>query len=86
MLPPEAYYDRLGVVLMAKFPGADPDLIDHVVSLAAAFDTAAAFAISFGISKFQLAQKEVKLVGELVGSAGRRPNPALIKAIKMASD
>ncbi len=56
VLPPEVYYDRLGVVLMGKFPGTDPDLVDHIVSLAAAFDTAAAFAISFGVNKFQLAQ------------------------------
>ena len=41
---------------MDRFPEADVDLIEHVVSLAAAFDTASAFAISFGINKFQLAQ------------------------------
>ena len=82
VLPPEAYYDRLGTILMERFPGADPDLVDHVVSLAAAFDTAAAFAISFGINKFQLAQAWVKLVGEIVGRDGRKPNPELVKAIK----
>ena len=81
VLPPEEYYDRLGVVLMAQFPGADLDLIDHVVSLAAAFDTAAAFAISFGINKFQLAQAWVKQVGEIVGRDGRKPNPGLVRVI-----
>ena len=50
--------------------------------LAAAFDTAVAFALSFGIAKFQLAQKDVKPLGEYVGQQGRRPNPDLIKAIK----
>ena len=76
------YYDRLRAVLAAKFPKADPALVEHVVPLAAAFDTAVAFALSFGIAKFQLAQKEVKLVGEYVGEQGRRPNPDLIRAIK----
>ena len=82
VLPPEEYYEELTAVLLKKFPKADPALVDHVVSLAAAFDTSAAFALSFGISKFQLAQPEVKLVGEMVGRLGRRPNPALVKAIK----
>ena len=46
VLPP-LEYDRLAVTLMAK---ADVDLVEHVVSLAAAFDTASASAISFGIN------------------------------------
>ena len=55
--------------------------VEHVVALKGAFDTATAFSMSFGINKFQLAQKEVKLVGELVGREGRKPNPELVKAI-----
>ena len=66
---------------MDRFPEADVDLIEHVVSLTAAFDTASAFAISFGINKFQLAQAWVKLVGEIVGRMGRKPNPELVRAI-----
>ena len=58
------------------------ELVDHAVALVAAFDTASAFALSFGIKKFQLAQKEVKLVGELVGTEGRRPNPVLCEAVR----
>ena len=50
--------------------------------MAAAFDTASAFALSFGIKKFQFAQKSVKLVGEIVGEEGRRPNPVLCEAIR----
>ena len=69
-------------MLKGHFPGADPKLVEHVVPLVAAFDTAISFALSFGIAKFQLAQKEVKLVGEYVGTKGRRPNPVLIKAIQ----
>jgi hypothetical protein len=37
------------------------------MSLNIAFDTATAFAMSFGIAKFALAQVEAKLVGEIVG-------------------
>ena len=51
-LPPDAYYDALGPILQGKFPGADPALVEHVVALTAAFDTAASFALSFGIAKF----------------------------------
>ena len=56
--------------------------IGAYLSVLVAFDTATAFAMSFGISKFALAQIEAKLVGELVGRAGRRPNPAIVRAIK----
>ena len=54
----------------------------HAVPLVAAFDTAVAFALSFGIAKFQLAQVKVKLVGEYVGREGRTPNPEIARAIK----
>ena len=54
----------------------------HAVALAAAFDTAAAFALSFGVKKFQFMQKEVKLVGEIVGELGRKPNPVLCEAVR----
>ena len=49
----------------------------------AAFDVASRFGLSFGIAKFQLAQVEVKLVGELVGREGRKPNPDMIRCIKL---
>eukprot|EP00973_Karenia_brevis_P058398 8132724-Karenia_brevis.AAC.1 len=38
--------------------------------------------MSFGITKFALAQVEAKLVGEIVGRHGRSPNPAIVRAIK----
>ena len=82
-LPPDEYYEELYSVLRHKFPEATPELVDHVVPLVAAFDTGAAFSMSFGIEKFQLAQHEVKLVGEYVGEQGRRPNPELVRAINL---
>ena len=81
-LPPAEYYDELFTALMKKFPRANPQVLEHVVSLASAFDTATAFGMSFGISKFQLAQPKVKLVGEIVGRQGRSPNPELVRAIE----
>ena len=81
-LPPDEYYDALLIVLAETFPKADPDLLIHLVPVVAAFDTATAFAMSFGIAKFQLAQRQVKLVGEIVGREGRSPNPAIVRAIK----
>ena len=53
-----------------------------MMSVLIAFDTATVFAMSFGISKFALAQMEAKLVGEIVGRFGRSPNPAICRAIK----
>ena len=52
------------------------------MSVCIAFDTATAFAMSFGIAKFSLAQEEAKLVGEIVGRYGRSPNPAIVRALK----
>ena len=80
--PPDDYYIALRDDLEGMFPGETPELLDHVVPLVAAFDTASAFAMSFGVSKFQLAQAEVKLVGEIVGREGCSPNPELVVAVK----
>ena len=57
-----------------------------MILLLQAFDTATAFAMSFGIAKFALAQHEAKLVGEIVGRFGRKPNPAIVRAIQMWPD
>eukprot|EP00973_Karenia_brevis_P074204 10311506-Karenia_brevis.AAC.1 len=59
------------------WPKADPLLLEHMMPVLIAFDTATAFAMSFGITKFALAQVEAKLVGEIVGRHGRSPNPAI---------
>ena len=77
-LPPDEYYVELGEWLRKQFPLADPALVEHAVPLVAAFDTGTAFALSFGIAKFQLAQSKVKLVGEIVGREGRSPNPEAV--------
>ena len=81
-ISPDAYYDELEPVLKAKFPDADPCLVDHAERVVAAFDVATVFAMSFGVAKFQLAQTRVKLVGELVGREGRSPNPEVVRAIR----
>ena len=81
-LPPDEYYDKLRDELTSLYPLADSELLDHLVPVINAFDTATAFAMSFGIAKFQLAQRNVKLVGEIVGRDGRSPNPAIVRAIR----
>ncbi len=81
-LPPDEYYDQLGLFWAKWWPDADPKLLEHMMSVLIAFDTATAFAMSFGIAKFALAQEEAKLVGEIVGRYGRSPNPAIVRAIK----
>ena len=82
VLPPDEYYDALKELWKCWWPEADPALLEHMMSVCIAFDTATAFAMSFGISKFALAQIEAKLVGEIVGRHGRSPNPAIVRAIK----
>ena len=84
-LPPDCYYEQLEDVLAEMFPESTFDARHHVVALSAAFDTAAAFALSFGVKKFQFMQQWVKLVGEIVGVGGRKPNPVLCEAIRNLS-
>ena len=57
------------------------------MSVLIASDTATAFAMSFGIAKFSLAQLEAKLVGEIVGRFGRCPQPSNCESHKeLATD
>lgn len=82
VLPPDEYYDELGEKWAEWWPTCNPALLTHMKSVLIAFDTAIAFSMSFGIAKFALAQEEAKLVGEIVGKYGRKPNPAIVRAIK----
>lgn len=81
-LPPDEYCEMLDAAMRKKRPGADPDLIAGVVALIIAMDIATAFAPSFGIPKFALAQMEARLVGEAVGRYGGRPTPEIVRAIR----
>ena len=65
-LPPDEYYEKLARVWQEWWPDANPKLLEHMMSVCIAFDTATAFAMSFGIAKFSLAQIEAKLVGCLL--------------------
>ena len=81
-IPPDIYYEKLKDILDDEFPGTSEGFLDHIVAFVAAGDTATAFCVSFGIAKFQLAQTQVKLVGEIVSRQGRSPNPAICQAIR----
>ena len=82
VMPPDEYYDELAKKWAVWWPKADPALLEHLMSVLIAFDTATCFSMSFGIAKFALAQCQAKLVGEIVGRHGRSPNPAIVRAIK----
>ena len=69
-IPPPEYYEELRKKWDEWWPDSDTDLRAHMLLLLEAFDTATAFAMSFGIAKFSLAQHEAKLVGEIVGRYG----------------
>ena len=62
VLPPDEYYEELAGLWKKWWPKCDPALLIHMMSVLIAFDTATAFAMSFSISKFALAQEEAKLV------------------------
>jgi hypothetical protein len=82
VVPRDEYYEALGVLWGTWWPATDPKVLEHMLSVCIAFDTATAFAMSFGIAKFSLCQVGAKLVGEIVGKRGRSPNPAIVRAIK----
>ena len=50
-MPPDHYYDRLAELWSEWWPEADPELLEHMMSVLIAFDTATWFAMSFGIAK-----------------------------------
>ena len=53
-LPLEEYYEKLGPIVTEKFKGCDHWLVEHVIALTGAFDTATAFTISFGINNVSI--------------------------------
>ena len=63
----DEYYDLLGPILAKRFQGASPYLVERAVALAAAFDTGASFALSFGIAKFQLCQVIAVVLRDVTG-------------------
>ena len=81
-VPPPEYYEKLLELWEKWFPKSNVKLREHMISVLEAFDTATVFALSLGIAKFDLAQHEAKLVGEIVGRTGRSPNPAICRAIR----
>lgn len=48
-IPPDLYYEALALELGRLFPNASVAFLAHIVAVAVAFETAAAFALSFGI-------------------------------------
>ena len=48
VLPPDSYYEELYDVLAKTFPKSSHDAREHVVALAASFDCAGGFGLSFG--------------------------------------
>ena len=74
--PPDEYSEKLADIWVEWWPKADLKLLDHLMSVLIAFDTATAFAMSFGIAKFALAQIQAKLVGEIVGQAWEITEPS----------
>jgi hypothetical protein len=62
-VPSDAYYEELRRLMSKRRLSMDGDLLDHLASVAIAFDIAACFSMSFGVAKFALAREEAKLAG-----------------------
>jgi hypothetical protein len=71
-LPPDAYYDLLGLHLQRKFPQADTFVIAHLVELEALPDVCIVSGFSVGIDKAKILATEGELLGDIVGRAGIR--------------
>ena len=72
--PPEAYYDLLRIHLAGKYPGANPYLLDHMISLEAFLDKSIVSGFSFGCGKAQVVVPEGKLLGHHISRQGAKPD------------
>ena len=57
------YYAEVRRALGLKFKGADPQVLDHLVSVEALLHVAIVSGFSFGVPKSQVLQTRVKLLG-----------------------
>lgn len=67
--PPMGYCDPLADGLWAKFLQTDEDMVDQAVVLVAAFDTATAYAMSFGIVQGDNSQEHSEWVAAVLSMA-----------------
>jgi hypothetical protein len=81
-LPTEEYYSLLRKWYQNQFPGARPDVLEHISELEEFFDVCIAIGFSLGINKMELLKRKVKLLGEIVTREGRMPDPAKVEAIR----
>ncbi|CAK0841686.1 unnamed protein product [Prorocentrum cordatum] len=65
----------------SAFRAADPTVIEHLVRLSAVLETAANGGLSFKLSKCQLLQPELRLLGTITGREGQKPDPAKVQGI-----
>ena len=79
--PTDYYYEVLRKELGRKYPGADPFLLDHLVSLEGFLDKSIIFGFSFGIAKAELCVTKGKLLGHIIGRDGSSPDPERCQAV-----
>ena len=70
-LPPEEYYVLLRADMGKRHPSASPEVLDHLLSLEALLDVAIVSGFSFGVSKAEVLEVKVKLLGEFIDRHGR---------------
>ena len=73
-IPPNSYYEELKKHVTKLHPDVETTFIEHCVLVAGAFDTAAAFALSFGIAVcvIDLGRPQLPIVVVVVGRLWRR--------------
>ena len=80
-LSPEAISQRRDD-LVQRFPEADKTVLEHLSRLMAVFETAAKAGLSFKLTKSQLLQPELRLLGTITGRRGQRPDPVKVQGIQ----
>ena len=80
-LPPEAIIQRRDALAL-RFPAADRTVLENLSRLMAVFETAAKAGLSFKLTKSQLLQPELRLLGTITGRHGQSPDPAKVQGIQ----
>jgi hypothetical protein len=82
-VPPDEYFNLLEADLRKRFPGADEDLYEHVVSIERYLWHCCAFGVSCKAKKAQLVRACANMLGEYLGRGVIYKDPAKSEAIRL---
>ena len=82
LTPSEYYYDALRADMGARHRGADPHVLDHLLSLEAFLHKSLLSGFSYGCDKAHLLQIAGKLLGHMVSREGLSPALDRVQAVQ----